>query len=462
MHSPGTMLSTLMGVLTLATLALRPGVAADTAPGAKTYTLRSGLKPGDVARVKAMLEVGGNLNLVENEKPRTLPMNVVGRMSYEERIVQSPGKSQDRLRSIRYYDQAEAAIEVDKVGRNPRLRNARRLVGVEIQGGAATLFSPAGALSRDELDLIGSVHGNSLLLEALLPNEPVSQGKTWKTSDQNLAVLLDLEAVSQNDVQSVLSEVDRKWAKIELAGRVDGAFGGVATEMEIKGKYKFDFQLQRITSLVLLVKEKRSIGHIAPGVDLIAKLQMTIAPIAKPVQLTDATIKNVAFAPQTTFTDLSCDSRLGGFQFLHDRRWHLMADDPKLVALRMVDRGELVAQCNVSPLPKTMPGKHVPLSQFQEDIKQALGKDFGQFLQASENNPEPGRIVYRVVASGKVSDVSLLWKYYLVADDQGNQAVFLFTLEDSLLQRLGDVDRKMVDSLRFTQTQVAEKVGSTK
>ena len=45
---------------------------------------------------------------------------------------------------------------------------------------------------------------------------------------------------------------------------------------------------------------------------------------------------------------------------LHDRRWHVTVDRPELTVLRLVDRGELIAQCNISPAPDAKPGNRHP------------------------------------------------------------------------------------------------------
>src|SRR5262249_58085648 len=76
-----------------------------------------------------------------------------------------------------------------------------------------------------------------------------------------------------------------------------------------------------------------------------------------------------------------------GYRFTYDRRWHIIREEPTLVVMRLVDRGELVAQCNVSPsdlsLTKAEGGGEAAgfpeLSQFQTQVQEALGKLFGHF-----------------------------------------------------------------------------------
>ena len=52
--------------------------------------------------------------------------------------------------------------------------------------------------------------------------------------ERRQCILLGLDAVSFTDVQSVLAEVTGGKAKMTLSGAVNGAVGGVGTEIELK------------------------------------------------------------------------------------------------------------------------------------------------------------------------------------------------------------------------------------
>jgi hypothetical protein len=118
----------------------------------------------------------------------------------------------------------------------------------------------------------------------------------------------------------------------------------------------------------------------------------------------------------------------------------------------------------VTQLTKTSPGKHVPLERFQEDIAQSLDKHFGQFLRASETTNSLGYRVYRVVAAGTASELPIEWIYYRVADQQGRQVVFAFTVEQELLPILAEADQSIVETLEFGEgtLSTAEKESAVK
>ncbi len=421
---------------------------AEAAQAKRTYLLRSGRRPGDTDRIVALLEVGGELKEVVEDKVQRAKMGVKCNFSYDEKTLEVPTGSADRSRSARYYDRLDTVIKVEDEVIKPVLRPQRRLIGVEIEPPKMTLFSPHGTLTRDELDLI-DVLANSLLLDQLLPEKPVAIGEAWKHPKELMVALLGLDAAGQSDVQSVLKEVTDTVARMELSGRVEGALGGVSTEIELKAKYRFDLKSKRIDWLGLLVKEQRSIGHVKRGVDAVARLQIQISPKASSPRLTDATLENLSLTPTAGLSQLSYAPAKSGWQVTHDRRWYVIGDHRDLTILRRIDRGELIAQCNVSALPKSAPGKQVSLTEFQEDVQKALGKSFGEFVEAGQWANEADYRVYRVVVRGEVSQLPIQWNYYLVADEHGYQVAFAFTVEHKLVERFDKADEELIRSFRF-------------
>ncbi len=406
---------------------------------------------GEVSRVEVLLEVGGDLSLFDDKEKqlRPLKMSVVGSMVYNEKLL--PGAADQpagELRALREYARSDAVIKIDKGGTKPKLRDERLLMAVSSDDRGVTLFSPAGPLTREELDLL-QIPGCSLLVERLLPDRAVSPGDEWQHSNDLMSALLNLDAVSECDVTSHFKEANASAAQIELSGKVRGAVEGVATEIEVKGRYKFDLAARRVTWLALLVKEKRSIGHVSPGVDVVARLQMKIIPGVESQALADPALAELAFSPSPELTLLEYQSARGHFRFLHERRWHVVSEEPNAVALRMVDRGELVAQCNISALEPVAAGKRMTLDRFQEDVKRALGKNLDRFMSAGESTNSAGHDLCRLVAVGEVEKLPIQWNYYLVADAQGHQAALAFTMETELVDRFGTSAEPFVSTFEF-------------
>jgi hypothetical protein len=452
-------------ILLLGVGLLPPGYAL---AGKQGYDLRPQPKPGEVVRVEAQLDVGGEVKLTEEGKVRSLKMSVAGNVVYDEKSLAVRGAGTAGARSIRHYREAQAAIKIDEGGIEPKLRDDRRLIVADEADGRATLFSPAGPLTREELDLV-DLPANSLLVDRLLPDHPVRVGDHWPHADTLVAEFLGLDAVSQNDTQSELKEVTGSRARLELAGRVLGAVGGVATEIEVKAKYRFDFNERRVTGLGLLVKEKRAIGHVNTGLDVVAKLQMALAPTDGGEELSEHRLAPLSLEPRVELLALECGAPNRKFRICHGRDWHLMTDAGDMLALRYLHRGELVAQCNVSSLADVEPGKEPSLETFQQDLKRSLGESFGQYVEASESTTSTGHHIYRVIVEGRVSDLPIQWHYFLVADRAGQVAVFAFTVESELVERLGDADEALVSTIEFAPrpasgepTRAARRRGATK
>jgi hypothetical protein len=315
---------------------------------------------------------------------------------------------------------------------------------VNAEDDKVTLFSPSGYLTRDELDLI-EVPANSLLVDQLLPAEPVAIGAKWSHSETVLAALLGLDAASSAEVSSQLQEVSNDLAKITLDGTLRGAVAGIGTQLEVKAKYTYDLKTKRINWFALLVKEHRAIGHVGPGLDVVAKLIMKVTPAGESVHLGADTLSQRK--PVETLSLLEYEAQNHAFRFDYDRRWYVTSDEKDVVILRLIDRGELVAQCNISNA--TTVQTRLTLAEYQDEIKKSLGANFGQFVQAGEDNHKGGFHMLRVVASGRASELPIHWIYYLLTGPDGQRASFSFTLESSLVDRFAEADRQLIDTLKF-------------
>lgn len=251
---------------------------------AETYDLRPQLPADSLSAVDVMLQLGGDVKLAAAGKQTSLPMSVVANIQYDERLLTEAGPQVELRRSLRHYDKANVAIKIDKGGQRPQLRASRRLISSQAAEQAVTLFSPSGPLERDELDVI-EIPANSLIVNDLLPAEPVAVGQSWSHDDKTAAMLLGLDAVKDVKMSSRLDRVEGETAKILLEGSLQGAVLGIGTELEVKAKYDYDLKTKRINWFALLVKERRAIGHVGPGLDVVAKLIMKVTPLAESVHL---------------------------------------------------------------------------------------------------------------------------------------------------------------------------------
>jgi len=409
---------------------------------------------GEMVHVEVLVEAEGKLKMVRGDKAETIPMNVTGRLTYDEKRLAEGVLPSHHPRSIRYYDQAEVTMKLDKTELKSDLSEPRRTILAECGSDGQTLFSPLGSLTRDELDLI-SLPASSLLIEGLLPTQPIAVDERWPIDADLLAALLELDAVGTSDVKARLVAMTERSAKFELEGTVNGAIDGVSTEMKIKAKYRLNLGRRHLDWLAIVIREKRSVGYAAPGVEAVARVQMKISPLESSGHFSDAAMEQITLQDHPELKRLRYRSNLSRVEFLYGRRWRIMGEESDRLTMRCIDRGELLAQCNVAVLPKEAKGKRLPLEKFQTDIRRALGESFGRFVRAAESGDEQGRAVYRVVVRGQASELPMTWIYRFVADREGNQVVFVVTAEEELMPRVGDADERLVESVRFVDRKIA-------
>ena len=115
---------------------------------AEKLSLRPAHRTGEQSRVEIALQVGGDVKLVSDGKPKTLPMSVVANLKYDEQLLAIESRGLPN-RSLRYYDEARAVIKVDKGGEKPTLDAQHRLIAVEKPDKSpAVLYCPGRAARR--------------------------------------------------------------------------------------------------------------------------------------------------------------------------------------------------------------------------------------------------------------------------------------------------------------------------
>lgn len=415
------------------------------------HDFQSARQPGQIDRVKVQLKVGGEILDTVNGKENREEMSIDCNLVYDEKTLSLPAADKETASSIRKYNQAAAELKLGEKKFTPQLRPERALILAEIMPQKLVLCSPNGTLTREELELIDT-QGDSLLLDRFLPDRPVAIGDSWEHSEKLMAQFLGLDEVVKTDVQSTLREVTDKVARFELSGKVSGAIDGITSEIEVKGKYRFDLKRKRIDWLGMLLKEKRKSSPVTDGLELTAQIQLIIVPSTKTEGLSEADLKDLPMQANPELLRLSHLSKQGGWEINYDRTWHLYRDQQDAAVLRKVEGGELIAQCNLSSLPQAKPDKLVKLDDFQEDIKRVLGDKFKAFIEARQSLDESNRRVLRVMVSGTDSELPILWNYYHIADQEGHQAGFVFTYEEKYTDRLGKSDRELVDMMRFVES----------
>jgi hypothetical protein len=403
----------------------------------------------ELTRITAKLEVRGDLKMKSAGKESTAPLTVVGKLRYDERVLAWGDSVTDESRSVRHYDEAEAHISIDGKSLPVRkLADEKRLIGQKIASVKATPFAPQDLLTRDDVELL-TITGDSLAVDRLVPSDALAVGDTWKLPAKAVILLCNLDEADSVDVEGKLAHCTADEAKFEFQGKVEGAIDGISTELELNGKFFFDRRKSRVVWLALSVKEKREMGFVAPGVEATSRLQLQIEPLSESVDLATDRLATLPLEGNAGQLLLLHKPASGRFTVAHDRRWQVINDNEKVAVFRMMDRGELVAQANVSPAKKLPEGKSIALEAFQDDVRTILGKGFGSFVKASEGISQHGYRVLRVEAIGRVDDLEITWTYYHLTDRQGNALALSFTRESRLAEQFAEGDVAFIEGLQL-------------
>lgn len=378
-------------------------------------------------------------------EPKPVPLKVESRFDFTER----PLKGGPSGRVIRRVNQAAVAINGTDRPMAHVVRPEVATLVAERRDGSVFTYSPGGPLLRSELDLVQGP-ADPLFLPSLLPDRPVSAGETWEIGTDAARALSDYEALAANTLRGKLESLDAAKAMIKIAGEVRGAARGGEGTITIDGTLEFDRAARLIGRLDLNRKEVRKPGQVEAGLDFEGTLVVERSRCDVPPELADAVLAALPLdEPAEGLALLQFAPPDGRYALLHDRDWHLFWDDARLAVLKRLDRGELLAQCNLAVGPNAGPGRHQDPAQFRDDIRRALGERFDEFAGAGEIGRDDDLYAYKVAVRGHGGDHPVVWYYYLLASPQGDQLLVTFTLNGADAERFGDEDARLVGSLQW-------------
>lgn len=415
-------------------------------------------------RVSINMDLDGQVQAVVTDA-KSVGMKMTGKaqLQFEERRLSSVGRDAADYRAIRNYTQAEFQSQVAEQKSATKLRPDVRQIIAEGQADGLRMYSPQNPLTYEELELIRPPL-DSLTAVALLPTDRVEVGEKWETPRWAVQFLTAMEAVESSGLTCTLESATDDVAKVTLKGEIKGGFLGASSEIKLSGFYLFDLKDHYLKSMELVQTETRSVGAVTPGLKVTAKVTLERQPQAA-AALTDELVAGVPREPEPGLLLLLMEAADWRARVYHDRLWHLFHQNSMVAVLRLMDKGSLVAQCNVTPIGPAPPGKHVGEQQFQDDIQKAIGADFQKIEKAEIIPTQDQRFVFRVIASGEASQktskgvnkIPVNWIYYLVANADGRQMVLVFTVENTLVERLANRDINLALGIDFVPKAPATK-----
>jgi hypothetical protein len=421
-------------------------------PGlAQTYSLTETLQAGDCCQLKLAMKLTGEWRVQREDK--TVPVAIQASATHEfpERIL-NVGNDGVPIKAARYYHQAQAVIKAGASAPASRtVRPERRLIVTQRTKDQFVTYSPDGSLTRDELETLE--HFDTLALVGVLPGKTVKVGETWKLPSAVAQGLCSFEALIDQELTCKLESVQGDEARVSVAGAANGINLGASVKLTVDASYVYDLKQQRLVQMTWKQKDVRDQGPASPATTMDATwtVQRTfLTEMPKEVhEFKLAKVPEGVEAPPPAFLQLNHQDGKGRFQLNYEREWQLAGQTDDHLILRLMDRGDWVAQATITAWTKAEAGKHLSADEFKETIADTPGWEPEEIRDDGEVRSPKGNWVYRVSALGTMDDLKVLQNFYLVAGPDGDQVVVTVTMREAQAQKLGNSDSKLVDGLEF-------------
>lgn len=385
----------------------------------------------------------------------SLPLDVKAKMSYFQRVTNSG-------QAIRYYENAQAEIKLEKGKTNPTLSQANRLIVARLKpssGARVEMASINDTLDQTELQLIQNL-ADPMTLAGVLNKNGIKEGDKWKPSERALAKLLHVHQINESNVQLLLKKADSKLARVYMMGSVNADVDDISTQMEISGIAIVDLKTQMISSFKLGIRETRAPGQIAPGFEGKTKIDLRITPNSSTPHLSNSALARLT-QNRKIRQRLKWESQAGRFVVNYDPRWKMITAERDAAVLRFIDKDDILTQCNIVQLPSRPAGNRLSLDTYKKEVAKIVEKDENARFVSGSKVPMPsGYATLRVIVAGEEDGLTVNWFYYHVSAEDGRQVTFVFTLDESVASRVTQLADQMVADIEFLP--MPKKVATSK
>lgn len=415
---------------------------------AQTYTLEETDLTDSCFQIQLQMSLKGELKIQQEGKLEPLPQTAAADHDFIERILKE-GPHGVVQKAARHYKSASATITIREDRSDRKLRPEHALLMAQRVKDRVVSFSAKGSLTREELEV--TQHFDTLALPGLLPEKQVAVGDTWKIHNAAAQALCYFDGLTTHELRCKLEKVADNLATVSLSGPADGIDAGAVVKLKISGSYQFDLKQKRIVALDWQQHDERDQGPVSPVMSLDVTVKLTRTPLESAVEVNDFAL--VPFpqeaVPPASVTNLNHTDPKNRYELTLARQWILVAQTEQHLVLRLLDRGDFVAQATVVAWPKTEASKHMSAEDFQTAMQESPGWQQEEILEAKEIEADKGYWIYRLAASGELNGLRVLQYSYLVAGPNGDQLVLAFTLTPAQVAKLGTRDMDLVRSVLF-------------
>jgi hypothetical protein len=414
---------------------------------AQNYPLAETPQAGDCFRLHIDMKLAGQIRVLRDSEVAPMKLEATAAHDFVERVL-AVGKAGVPEKVARSYTAAKATFTVGDERSERALRPKHRLLVTQRFKDQFLSYCPGESLTRDELELTD--HFDTLALTGLLPGKPVAVGETWKLPPAVVQALCHFDGLTTHDLTGKLEGVIGDTARLSVTGTASGIELGALVKLALDATCRYDLTARRLVGVEWRQRDERDQGPVSPASTVEMTATLTRTPVEQPAELSDVALVSVpdGFEPPAQLQQLAYEDPKGRFAMSHGREWHMVGRTDDHLILRLMERGDFIAQVTITPWPKAEPGTHASAEEFQEAMTNTPGWQPEQVLQGGEvPTDEKGRWVYRVSALGQMDGLKVMQNFYLVAGPAGDQVVLAFTLKPAYADKLGTRDLSLVGSI---------------
>jgi hypothetical protein len=311
-------------------------------------------------------------------------------------------------------------------------------------------FCPSGPLTRDELDLVAE-HFNPQCLSGLLPGKAVSIGDTWAIAPAAAQAAGQFDGLIKNDLTGKLTAVADGKATFTIVGTLEGIEHGARVVLKVAATCSFDTGTKQIVAMTWKQQDEREQGPVAPASRVEATVAVTRERLgATPEEIGDAALAAVPKGDiPAPLTLLRYIDPKGRYAVVYPREWHITGQTDQHLIMRLLDKGEFVAQATFVNWKKAEAGKHTPAEEFKKAVAATSGWTPTRILEDAETTSPDGRWQYRIAAEGKMEELPVVQSFHLVAGTRGDQTAVMIVMNSDKVKAVGSRDRELVKAVEF-------------
>ncbi|MEZ6043481.1 MAG: hypothetical protein R3C20_23530 [Planctomycetaceae bacterium] len=411
-------------IVILTLLSCTAGSFANSQEPAEKVRLEAVTDANVVTRVDYRVAIRGKMITPANGGQTKLELKSDAHFDFRQRQFQPVVAGPFGVRAVRLFSDATSNTLVgDDYKTDINLPPSHRLLQVYGTESGLNHVSPDVRLTRQHVDLL-QMPMDPLFANGLLPGRDLSSNdEKWNTDAWVVPSLCGMEAAISQSATCRIRTLTEAAATVEFELTADGAVHGSGSKVVVKGTLTFDRGSQLITALKAEFKELRSPGAVSPGLDVVANIEWNQSLAENKADLPMEISESEPDANRLLLT-LATPWKLA---LLHNRNWHLFHETADMVMLRLLDNGNLMGQCNISPSILMPQGQFTSEKQFGDEVAGAVAPREGRVVSSVVRNSVGEWRIHSIRAESKAAEKTIQWDYHLCSHTSGQQFLVVFS-----------------------------------